>query len=151
MKKLFSVLAAVFMVAAVSLMTSCVQNYGGAYPELQQYYCCWGDSVDWNDHSDPSKTLMTYDAGTATYSIIIETKKKNQRFEITKGPTYTVAEYCYYDANSKKYYQDEANKALFPKYKDNGVNGSLHSVLPQVGKYKVTFDPATETYKIEEN
>lgn len=146
MKKfIFGLLAAITLALS---FTGCEMTYGeDKYPTLVQYYCCWGDAEKWNDHSDPAKTLMTRDASKGTYSIEVETEKKNQRFEITKGASYTI-EYCYYNANTKVYSQDEANRALFPKNMDNGVNGSMHSVLPEPGKYTVTFDPTKETYTI---
>lgn len=132
-----------FALFAVFAITSCEMTYDKDYPELIQYYCCWGDS-EWNDHSDPSKTLMTYDAASATYSIEIETTKKNQRFEITKGAGYSV-EYMF-DAKGVCS-QDPANQALFPKTADNGF-GSLQTVLPTVGTYIITFDATTELYSV---
>ena len=138
------------LISLAFALTSCEMTYGeNEYPALVQYYCCWGDSSEWNDHSDPSKTLMAHNSD-GTYSIEIEPEKRNLRFEITKGAGYTL-EYCYYNASTKVYSQDEENRALFPKYIDNGVNGSYHSALPKAGvTYLITFDPVKETYTIAE-
>ena len=146
MKKIiFGLLALVSLALA---FTGCEMTYGeNEYEELTQYWCCWGDANDWNDHSDPSKTLMVYDASSGTYSIEVETEKKNQRFEITKGASYSL-EYCYYNKNNGTYSQDEANHELFPKTLDNGF-GSLQTALPTVGTYTITFDPTTEKYSVE--
>ncbi|MBQ1984493.1 MAG: hypothetical protein II232_07700, partial [Spirochaetaceae bacterium] len=77
MKKIFTMFLALL---AGLLLASCEMQYSEEYPELIQYYCCWGDS-DWNDHSDPSLTLMSYNSSTGLYEIEINTTKKNQRFE----------------------------------------------------------------------
>ena len=145
MKKfIFGLLAALSLVFA---FTGCEMNYGeGEYPALVQYWCCWGDANDWNDHSDPSKTLMTRDASSGKYTIEVETEKKNQRFEITKGAGYTL-EYCYFNKNNGTYAQDEANHEVFAKTIDNGY-GSLQTALPKPGKYTITFDPSTEKYTV---
>ena len=146
MKKIVSLIATVFALVTIGLMTSCVQNYNGAYPELTQYYCCWGDNVKWNDHGDVAKTLMTYDAASGVYSIEVTTERKNQRFEITKGAGYTI-EYMF-DAKGVCSADDETI-ANFPKAKDNGF-GSLQTVMPTVGTYAITFDPVTEKYNLSE-
>jgi len=143
MKKIFTGILALL---AVFFLASCEMKYDTDYPELVQYYCCWGDSEKWNDHSNPSKTLMDYDSGTSTYSISVETTKKNQRFEITKGSGYSI-EYCYFNKNTSTYSQDAANQALFPKTADNGY-GSLQTVLSKPGTYVIAFNTVTETYTV---
>ena len=153
MKKIFTALAAVFALALVGVMSSCVQNYEGQYPELTQYYCCWSDpdagSDMWYNWTTPSKTLMTYDSGAGVYKIEIETKRKNEHFEITKGATYDVYEYCYFNKNKETYHQDEANQAVFGKTVKNGF-GSFHTVLPKPAKYVITFNAKTEKYSVAE-
>ena len=147
MKKLIPAIFAVLALAALFVTSGCEMKYAEAYPELIQYYCCWGDADKWYDHADPSKTLMTYDATNGVYTIEIETLKKNQRFEITKGASYSI-EYCYYNKNTGgTCSQDEANIALFPKTLDNSY-GSLQTKLPAIGKYVITFDAATEKYSV---
>lgn len=149
MKKFLASLIALLAIAFATVsVTSCEMTYDEDYEELIQYWCCWGNATgsEWNEHSDPAKTLMIYDAGTNTYSIEVETKVKNCRFEITKGASYSL-EYCYYNKNTDKYSQNEENKSLFPKYMDNGF-GSSQTVLPTVGTYIITFDPVTETYSV---
>ena len=76
----------------------------------------------------------------------VETTKKNQRFEITAGASYSL-EYCYFNKNNSTYSQDEANHSLFPKTADNGY-GSLQTVLPTPGKYLIEFDPVTKLYTV---
>lgn len=143
MKKFILSILAVF---AVFAMTSCEMTYDKDYEPLVQYYTCWGDDAEWNDHFDASKTLMAYDASSGKYAIDVETSKRNQRFEITKGVGYTI-EYCYFNKNNGSYSQEEANHSLFPKTKDNGF-GSLQTVLPVAGKYLIEFDPVTTLYTV---
>lgn len=143
MKKIFLSLIALF---ALFTITSCEMTYDKDYPELIQYWCCWGDNAKWNDHSNPAKTLMTYNSSNSTYVIEVETLSKNQRFEITKGASYSL-EYCYFNKNTGSYSQDTENQSAFPKTADNGY-GSLQTVLPSVGKYIITFDAATALYSV---
>lgn len=148
MKKFLASLVALLAIAFAAVsVTSCEMTYDEDYEELIQYWCCWGDNAKWYDHADPAKTLMTYDAGSATYSIEVETTKKNQRFEITKGASYSL-EYCYFNKNNGTYCQDEANHEIFGKTLDNGY-GSLQTALPTPGKYVITFDAAAGLYSVE--
>lgn len=103
-----------------------------------------GDADEWNAHDKTALTLMTYDASSGKYSIEVETEKKNQRFEITKGASYSIE----YMADAKGVQSADADtQANFAKTMDNGY-GSLQTVLPTVGTYVITFDPATETYNV---
>lgn len=143
MKKIFT---AVLALLAGLLLASCEMKYDTEYPELIQYYCCWGDNDEWNDHSKTSKTLMSYNSSTGLYEITIDTEKKNQRFEITKGASYSIE----YMADSKGVCSaDEDTLANFPKTKDNGY-GSQQTVMPKVSTYIVTFNADTEKYNLSE-
>jgi len=143
MKKIFT---AVLALLAGLFLASCEMKYNAEYPELVQYYCCWGDD-DWHDHSEPSLTLMTYNSSTAKYEIEVETERKNQRFEITKGASYSI-EYMY-DAKGVCSADDDTI-ANFPKAKDNNY-GSLQTVMPKANTtYVITFDAATEKYNLSE-
>lgn len=143
MKKIFTIFLALL---AGLLLASCEMQYSEEYPELIQYYCCWGDS-DWNDHSDPSLTLMSYNSSTGLYEIEINTTKKNQRFEITKGAGYSIE----YMADCKGVCSaDDDTLANFPKVKDNGF-GSMQTCMPKANTtYKVTFNAQTEKYNLSE-
>lgn len=143
MKKLFLGLLAAF---AVFVLASCEMTYDKDYPELIQYYCCWGDD-ERHAHNEPSLTLMTYNASTAKYEIVVETKRKNQRFEITKGASYSI-EYMF-DCKGVCSADDDTI-ANFPKAKDNNY-GSLQTLMPKANtKYLITFDAATEKYNLSE-
>lgn len=143
MKKIFTAFLAVL---AGLFLASCEMRYSETYPELIQYYCCWGDD-DWHDHSEPALTLMTYNSSTGLYEITIETKKKNQRFEITKGASYSI-EYMF-DAKGVCSADDDTI-ANFPKAKDNNF-GSLQTEMPKANQnYVVTFNAKTEKYNLSE-
>ena len=143
MKKIFT---AVLALLAGLFLASCEMKYNAEYPELVQYYCCWGDD-DWHAHDEPSLTLMTYNSSTSKYEIVVETKKKNQRFEITKGAGYSL-EYMF-DCKGVCSADDDTI-ANFPKAKDNNY-GSLQTVMPKANtKYLITFDAATEKYNLSE-
>lgn len=138
-------LISVFALFAVFAITGCEMTYDKDYLELIQYYCNWGDASEWNDFKDPSKTLMTYDAASATYQIEIETPAKNQRFVITQGADYAIK---YGFDISGVCSQDPANQALFPKSSGDGVSADIQTVLPTVGTYIITFDATTELYSV---
>ena len=143
MKKIFT---AVLALLAGLVLASCEMKYDTTYPELVQYFTCWGDSEEWNDHSKSSLTLMTYNSSTGKYEIEIETEKKNQRFEITKGASYSIE----YMADAKGVCSaDDDTLAAFPKVLDNGY-GSMQTVMPKPSTYVVTFDPTTEKYNLSE-
>lgn len=138
------ILGILALISMAFVVTSCEMKYDKDYPELVQYYCCWGDVNEWNAHDKTALTLMSYDAASGKYSIEVETEKKNQRFEITKGAGYSVE----YMADAKGVQSADADtQANFAKTADNGY-GSLQTVLPTVGTYVITFDPATETYNV---
>ena len=134
MKKIFTGILALL---AVFFLASCEMKYDTDYPELVQYYCCYGDAAEWN--AQTAKTLMTYNSSTAKHEITLETTKKNQRFEITKGASYSIE----YMATAA----DADTQTAFAKTADNGY-GSQQTVLPKAGKYLIAFDPATETYSV---
>lgn len=135
-KNIFFAFAALL---AAFLLASCEMTYGeNEYDELVQYYCCWGDD-DWHEHDEPSLTLMIYEDN--VYTIEIETEKKNQRFEITKGSGYSI-EYM-------SDYADADTAATYTKTQDNGFGGK-QTVLVNPGTYKISFDPDTETYSVTE-
>lgn len=135
MKKIITGIIALF---ALLFLAGCEMTYGNKYPVLVQYYCCYGDSSG-NWKAQTTDTLMTYNASTLKYEITVTTTKKNQRFEITKGASYSI-EYMAKDA-------DAATQAAFPKTADNGF-GSLQTVLPTAGSYLIAFDASTETYSV---
>ena len=137
MKKLLTALAAVFALALVGVMSSCVQNDSDKYPELIQYYCCYGDD-DWTAHESLAKTLMSYNG--SEYEITITTERKNQRFEITKGAGYSI-EYMSEAA-------DDETASTFSRTENNGFGG-MQTVLPAAGDYYITFNASTEKYHVE--
>lgn len=146
MKKFLLSLLAIISMAF--LVTSCEMKYDDDYPELVQYYCCYGNSSGiWYDHAVPNDTLMTYDASSGKYSIEIETEVKNLRFEITKGASYSIE---YMADKGGVVSADDETLANFPKTADNGY-GSLQTVLPNAATYTITFDPSTEKYNVAAN
>lgn len=137
-------LVSLFALFAVFAITSCEMTYDKDYPEYEVYYTCWGDSSEWFDHANTAKTLMSKDASSGKYFIELETTKRNQRFEVTKGAGYSLE----YMADSKGICSaDETTLAAFPKTADNGY-GSKQTVLPTAGKYLIEFDPVTELYTV---
>lgn len=141
MKKFLLSLFALFAVFAI---TSCEMTYDKDYPKYEAYYTCWGDTTEWNEHPNTSKTLMSKDASTGKYFIELETERKNQRFEITAGAGYSI-EFMFDHKGVCS--ADEATIAAFPKTADNGY-GSLQTVLPNPGKYVIEFDPVTKLYTV---
>lgn len=139
------ILGLLALISMAFIVTSCEMKYDEDYPELVQYYCCYGNSSGtWYDHAVPNNTLMTYDASTGKYSIEIETKTKNWRFKLTKGAGYSI-QYNAIGANGVRY-ADADTQANFPKtFEEFGV---FQTVLPNVGTYVITFDPATEKYNV---
>lgn len=139
------ILGLLALISMAFIVTSCEMKYDEDYPELVQYYCCYGNSSGtWYDHAVPNNTLMTYDVSTGKYSIEIEAKVKNWRFEITKGAGYSIE----YMADAKGVQSADAETlANFPKTADSGY-GSLQTVLPEATTYVITFDPATEKYNV---